>query len=84
MDYKEYIKELGKMSGRRQNQIIYAVNCKLPKEDADLKTECESMFYDRLVEQAKEHEQKYGKWPVFDNVEIESDDPALDIYGDQV
>ena len=84
MNENEFRKEFLKMRGSRQNDIIYAVNCKVPKNEFDIKTECESMFFDRLMKQAEKHEEKYGDWPVFDMVEIESDDPRLDIYSEEV
>ena len=63
------------MRSRRLNDIMYAVGCKVPKDEAGLKNEVESMFYDRLVKEAEAHEKKYGRWPVFEPLEIESDDP---------
>jgi hypothetical protein len=42
------------------------------------------MLYDRLWKEAEDHVKKYGDWPVFENVEIESDDPRLDIYNEEV
>lgn len=84
MTEKEYYKELGKIRGSRLNKIIYAVNCKVDKSEIELETEVESMFYDSLVSQADEHMKKYGFYPTFDMFEIESDDPVLDIYRDEV
>lgn len=80
MNEKEYFKKLSEAKASRLNQIIVAVNKKIKKKDAGLKDEFEEMFYDRLMKEAKAHEAKYGRWPVFDVSEIESDDPALDIY----
>ena len=53
MNENEFRKEFLKMRGSRQNDIIYAVNCKVPKNEFDFKTECESMFFDRLMKQAE-------------------------------
>lgn len=84
MTEKEYYKALSETRTSRLNDIIYAVNCKVPKKEAGLKNEFESMFYDRLTAEAKAHEKKYGEWPVFEMGEIETDDPHLDIYRDEV
>lgn len=80
MNEKEYMDALQKMPGSRQNDIIRAVNCKVPKKDAGLKTEVEEMFYDRLWKEADALEKRGGVRPIFDTVEIETDDPRLDIY----
>ena len=71
MTEKEFMDEFGKMDERRINYVIYTVNAHIPKEKADLKTEVEFCFYDRLIKQAKELERKCGKWPVFDLCEID-------------
>lgn len=83
MTEKEYFEAFGKMWTSRQNDIIYAVNCKVPKAEAGLRDEVESIFYDRLMKEAEAHEEKYGSWPVFEMGEIEYDDPRLDIYSDE-
>ena len=80
----EYMKGLHEISGSRKNEIIRAVNLKASKEEAELKGEVEEMFYNNLVAQAKEHEKKWGDWPVYEMCEIESDDPKLDIYRNPV
>ena len=82
MDEKNYFKSLYAAKASRLNQIISAVNRKVEKKSAGLENEFEEMFFDRLMTEAKAHEKKYGKWPVFEMNEIESDDPALDIYKD--
>lgn len=82
MDIKKYFDELSKMSGSRKNQIINMVNAQIPKEEADLKTPVEEMFFDRMVEEAERDYRKYGKRTIFENVEYESEDPVLDIYSD--
>lgn len=84
MTEAEYFKELHKVSGSRKNEIIYAVNLKASKDEIELKGEVEEKFYEGLVAQAKEHEKKWGEWPVFEMCEIESDDPKLDIYNEPV
>lgn len=84
MDYNKYLRELGKIPGSRLNVIVRAVNSKLPKDQIELNSEVEDMFFDRLMKEANAHVKKYGDWPVFDMFEIESDDPILDIYKDPV
>lgn len=78
----EYQHELGEIRASRLNDIMHAVNCKAPKEEFDLMSETESQFFDNLVAEAKAHEEKYGFWPVFEMLEIDYDDPRLDIYSD--
>lgn len=80
----EYMKAFHEMRGSRKNEIIRAVNIKASKEEIELKGEAEEKFYDELVAEAKEHEKKWGEWPVFEMCEIESDDPCLDIYNEPV
>lgn len=82
MANNKYFQELAKIRSSRLNQIIYAVNCKVPENEIGLKGETEKQFYDNLIKQANEHVKKHGFWPVFAMNEIESDDPALDIYND--
>ena len=82
MTEKEYFVKLSKLSGSRKNKIIAAVNQKVTKEKAGLKTEVEQLFYKRLWKEAVAHEKKYGKWPVFELCEIETNDPCLDIYNE--
>ena len=80
MTEKEYYSGLYEMSGSRANEIIDAVNRKVPKDKAGLNTEVEEMFYDNMVAEADAYEKRGGVRPVFDMVEIETDDPVLDIY----
>ena len=80
MTEKEYLVELGKIRGSRKNQIIRAVNNKIPKDKAGLKSPVEKKFFDNLMKEAEAHEKKYGFWPTFDMCEIETDDPVLDVY----
>ena len=68
------------MRTSRQNEIIYQVNCRVPKEEIGLKNEEEEKFYNSLIKQAEEVKSKWGEYPVFEMGEIESDDPKLDIY----
>ena len=84
MTDKDYMAALGKIRGSRLNEIISAVNNKIPKKDAGLKDAVEERFYDNLVKEADDLEKRGGVRPVFDSVEIESDDPRLDIYKDPV
>lgn len=80
MTEKDYLVKLGEVPGSRKNEIISAVNRKVPKKEAGLKTEVEKTFFERLWKEATAHEKKYGKWPVFEMCEIETNDPRLDIY----
>lgn len=82
MNEKEFMAEFSKMRGSRINDIIHAVNFKIPKEEAGLKNDVERQFYDSITEEAEAHEKKYGFWPAFEMCEIEYDDPRLDIYKD--
>ena len=74
------MKETGNVAGSRWNHIINAVNGKIPKDKAGLKNEAEEKIYDEIKGEADALEKRGGVRPVFDTVEIESDDPALDIY----
>ncbi len=69
---------------RRRNQISYMVSCRVPKNEANLANEAENWWYDRLTAEAREIEEKYGRWPTFEMEEIPYDDPALDIYNTPV
>lgn len=84
MTDKDYMAALGKIRGSRLNDIIAAVNNKVPKKDIKLEDAAEERFFDGLMAQAEAHVKKWGDWPVFDSVEIETDDPRLDIYRDPV
>lgn len=66
----------------RRNEIAYAVNCKVPKEEAGLKNAFEEAWYNYLWKNAELHVEKYGDWPVYEMEEIESDDPRLDRYSE--
>ena len=70
------------MRGSRMNQIIRLWNTKTPREQAGLATPEEEKFWDSLDAEAKMMEARTGKPVIFDNVEIEEDDPVLDIYSD--
>lgn len=80
MTEKEYMRELSKVRASRLNEIASAVNSKTPKAKAGLENEVESRYYDELWKEAMDVQKKHGKWPVFEMAELESDDPALDIY----
>lgn len=80
MSDKEYLRKLGEKRGSRLNQIIAAVQNRIPKDNAGLKDAVEEKFFDSLEKQAADHVKKYGFFPVFDLYEIETDDPVLDIY----
>lgn len=75
---------MANISGSRWNVIIAAVNANIPKEKAGLKGEEESKIYDEIKAEADALEKRGGVRPVFDPVEIESDDPTLDIYNEPV
>jgi hypothetical protein len=66
--------------GSRWNAVISAVNENVPKDKAGLMNEAEEALYDEIKAEADALEKRGGVRPVFDMVEIESDDPALDIY----
>lgn len=70
------------MKGSRMNDIIRMVNTQTPKEEAGLKTPEEVEFFDSLIAEAKAMSARTGKPVIFENVEIEYDDPRLDIYHD--
>lgn len=82
MKEEMYFNELRNLPASRINVILKAVNEKKALKESDAKSEVEKMLYERTMKEARTHEQKYGKWPVFEMCEIESDDPALDIYHD--
>lgn len=84
MNEKEYMKALGALPGSRKNDIIRAVNHNIPKDKAGLTSDVEKMFFDRLVAEADAYEKRGGVRPVFDMVEIEDEDPRLDIYSNPV
>lgn len=73
---------LGDLPTSRINRILVAVNRKVPKGEADLRSEQERECYDGFWEEAEEHLARYGFWPTFEMGEIEYDDPVLDIYGE--
>lgn len=56
---------------RRVNAVQYAVENRIPKDQAGLLDECEEIYYDRLWASAEEDMQKYGTWPSFERVESE-------------
>ena len=59
------------LTARQWNRIICAVNAKQTAEEAGLKTEEECLRHSNLWPEAEELFVKYGKWPVFDLVELE-------------
>ena len=75
---------MAKIPGSRWNVIIAAVNADIPKGKAGLKGEEEEKLFDEIKAEADALEKRGGVRPVFDPVEIESDDPALDIYNEPV
>lgn len=82
--YKEFHDGFKEMKASRENDIIMAVNKKIPKEEAGLNGEIESKYYDYLTEEADAYEKRGGVRPIFEAAEIESDDPRLDIYSEPV
>lgn len=83
MEEKVYKEKLSSLPGSRWNHVIRAVNSKIPKEKAEL-DEVEAKLYDEMMAEADMYEKRGGVRPVFDVVEIETDDPVLDIYKDPV
>lgn len=75
---------MANISGNRWNAIISAVNANMTKEKAGLKGEEEEKIYDEIKAEADALEKRGGVRPVFEPVEIESEDPALDIYNEPV
>lgn len=53
MDEKAYLRALYDMRSSRLNDIIDAVNRKVPKDKAGLKSDVEKMFYDDLWAEAE-------------------------------
>lgn len=80
----KYFSELGKIPASRLNKMMYAINCKAPKDEIGLKSEVEENWFNGLIKEATAHENKYGVWSVFEMAEIEYDDPVLDIYNEPV
>ena len=71
------------LPGSQRNKIVQMVNCQVPKNEAGLKGDFESRFYDEIWGYAEEHQKKYGFWPTYEMAEIEWEDPKLDIYRDK-
>ena len=71
-----------KVPTSRENDITYAVNCKVPAKEAGLKNEFEKAYYEYLWKEAELHQEAYGFWPVFEMGELEWDDPRLDRYSE--
>ena len=83
MEEKVYREKLSSLPGSRWNHVIRAVNGKIPKEEVE-PNEVESKLYDEMMAEADKYEKRGGVRPVFDTVEIETDDPKLDIYSKPV
>ena len=62
---------MSELSAREWNWIICAVNSKKTAEEAGLKTKEELLHYHNIWKEAEELYEKYGKWPVFDLMELE-------------
>ena len=77
-------KAVSEVPGSRWNAIIAAVNGNIPKEKAGLLSKAEEEIYDSIKAEADALEKRGGVRPVFDPVEIESDDKSLDIYNEPV
>ena len=82
--FKEFHDGFKEMKASRKNDIIMAVNGKVPKDEAGLNGEIESKYYDYLIEEADAYEKRGGVRPIFEPEEIETDDPRLDIYNEPV
>lgn len=75
------VKTTAEMTGRRRNQIINAVNnSKGPEVIVPPLNEVELALFNRMDKQKKEADKRNGFESFFSPVEIEYDDPCLDIY----
>lgn len=71
------------ISGRRRNQIINAVNNSMgPEVIVPALDDVELALFKRMDKQKKAADKKNGFESFFSPVEIEYDDPCLDIYND--
>ena len=59
------------LTARDWNRIIGAVNAQKTPEEAGLCTEEELLHYRTIWTEAEEFFAKYGKWPVFDLMELD-------------
>lgn len=59
------------LTAREWNRIICAVNARQTAEEAGLKREEDLLHYRNIWSEAEELFAKYGRWPVFDLVELE-------------
>ena len=76
-------KTIADISGRRWNQIINAVNNSQGSEVVSPPLdEVELGLFDKMDKQKKEADKANGYESFFAPVEIEHDDPCLDIYHD--
>ena len=62
---------MSSLSAREWNRIICAVNNRQTAEEAGLKTEEELRHYKNIWSEAEALLAKYGRWPIFDLVELE-------------
>ena len=77
------VKTTADISGRRRNQIINAVNNSMgPEVIVPALDDVELDLFKRMDKQKKDADKKYGMNLCFGPVEIEYDDPCLDIYND--
>ena len=75
------VKTTAEMTGRRRNQIINAVNnSKGPEVIVPPLDEVELELFNKMDKQKKEADKRNGFESFFSPVEIEYDDPCLDIY----
>ena len=81
-EYRQKLRELYQLRASRQNDIAYAVSCRVPKEEFEFRAKIDERYFDLLIEEAEAHIKKYSFWPVFEMEEIDYDDPILDIYHD--
>ena len=82
-EYKEYLRELDNVPNRRKNEIIRLVNYKTPKDEIPFRSRTEEQFYENLIREAEETQNRIGVWPIFELCEIDYDDPVLDIYSQE-
>lgn len=72
------------MTGSEWNVLIRLVNKKVPPSEVGRLGDEKEKLYKKMWEEAKEHEKRYGEWPVYELAEIDWDDPVLDIYSEPV
>ena len=59
------------LNAREKNRVIAAVNARKTPEEAGLKTEAELAYYKIIREDARQHFDRGGVWPIFDLWELD-------------